>query len=202
MTRKITGLLVAIYAITFAFAALAAVRWPSLMIIVGLLTEDAPLAGVAEIDWRQIGIAYGGPYLLAAVCLYMSAAMVSARRHGGVIWFIMGCAAGFPCVFLVDFEPGWWQNPSILELGVCVAGLLSLLLGAAVWDLRLRRNRPAPVGEPVSAEAEITAPVATITKVKPKPRRVRPAGPVPAAIARQRASFAMHGRKAMQKRGW
>ena len=204
MTRRITGLFIAFYALVFAFAALTAVRWPSLMIGIGLMARDTPMDGLSGIDWRQIGIAYGGPYLLAGISFYMSAAMVSARRKGGVVWFFMGCIAGFPSVFLIDFEPGWWTDPSLGEMGAIVAFILSLLLGAAVWDLRLARRNPA-VATTKGSRAPAVASDDNIQTDTSKPKRRRwqpPPGPVPAAIARQRASFAMHGRKALQKRRW
>jgi hypothetical protein len=152
-------------------------------------------------------MAYGGPYLLAALCFYSSAAMISGRRHGGVLWYLMGLAAGFPTVYLVSFEAGWWNNPSIAEGAVAGAGLGALLLLSAVYELRRRPPVRVPHPEhPSEAEVAVAAapaplplPEPSVAIVRPRPAPTKPVF-VPAAIARQRASFAAHGRRMNAKR--
>ena len=57
MPRRLIALLIALYAIAFAFGAMAAIRWPSLMMVANVMLEDeAAMAGIAGIDWRQLGI--------------------------------------------------------------------------------------------------------------------------------------------------
>ena len=110
MLRKLIASLIAVYAIAFAFGALTAVRWPSIMMMVSWIVHDDVAAGLEAVDWRALGIAYGAPYLLAALCFYASAAMIAGRRPGGVLWYIMGLAAGFPTVYLVRSQtPGGSQ---------------------------------------------------------------------------------------------
>lgn len=211
MPRKLIAILIACYAIAFAFGALTAVRWPSIMMAVSWLAHDDFAEGLATVNWRELGIDYGGPYLLAALCFYCSAAMISARRRGAVAWYILGMAAGFPVFYLVTFEPGWYQDPSIAEGAVAGVGAVGVLLLMAVWELR---HRPArPVEEVVvleeAAPAARPAPVREIAADEDLPAVVRrPAfgtprtrpGFVPAAVARQRASFAHHGRKIAARR--
>jgi len=203
MLRKLIASLIAVYAIAFAFGALTAVRWPSIMMMVSWIVHDDVAAGLEAIDWRALGIAYGAPYLLAALCFYASAAMIAGRRPGGVLWYIMGLAAGFPTVYLVRFSDGWWNNPSPAEGAVAGAGIGALLLLSAVYELRKRKpervplaeQAPAPAARPVAvaaAPAPQDEPAAAIVRKRPSP--ARPAF-VPAAIARQRASFAAHGRR-------
>tara|TARA_R110002020_G_scaffold399971_1_gene609819 strand:+ start:54347 stop:55000 length:654 start_codon:yes stop_codon:yes gene_type:complete len=203
MLRKLIASLIAVYAIAFAFGALTAVRWPSIMMMVSWIVHDDVAAGLESVDWRALGIAYGGPYLLAALCFYSSAAMIAGRRHGGVLWYIMGLAAGFPTVYLVRFSDGWWNNPSPAEGAVAGAGIGAVLLLSAVYELRKRKPVRVPLVEPALAPA--VQPVAASPAPEPQAEpaaaivRKRPAAPkptfVPAAIARQRASFAAHGRR-------
>ena len=101
--------------IAFAFGALTAVRWPSIMMAMSWIVQDDIAGGLESVDWRELGIAHGGPYLLAALCFYCSAAMIAAKRPGGVLWYVMGLFAGIPCLYLVTFEPGWWNDPSAAE---------------------------------------------------------------------------------------
>ena len=197
MPRLLISLLTACYAIAFAFGAMAAIRWPSLMMLANLLFEDNAVASLNAIDWRQLGIAYGAPYFLAGLCLYASALAVSRKRKGAFTWFIMGSIAGFPCVFLVDFEPGWWQDPSAGEGAVAGAALGAILLAIAIWNLRPRRPRPAPAATVPAPALASPAPLLVQTAPSPqmpKPRRVAP------AIARQRAMWAAQGRRARQRR--
>ena len=204
MLRRLIAILLTIYAIAFAFGALTAVRWPSIMMALSWVVQDDVAAGLERVDWRQLGIAHGGPYLLAALCFYCSAAMSAARRPGGVVWYLMGVVAGIPCLYLVTFEPGWWHDPSAAEGAIAGACAGALLLALAVWELRLRPARPA------NAAAEdgplvLSQPVLVSEPLARAPARPVPAKParpamVPAAIARQRASFALHGRKIQAKR--
>ena len=211
MLRQLIAILITCFAIAFAFGALTAVRWPSIMMAVSWLAHDQLADGLATVNWRQLGIDNGGPYLLAALCFYCSAAMVSARRRGGVAWYLCGMGAGFPVFYLVTFEPGWWQDPSIAEGGVAGLGAVGVLLLLAVWELRYRPARPVEEAEVQPEEAQPV--VQTILVQQPagedepivvrKPvfgqPKTRP-GFVPAAVARQRASFAHHGRKAAARR--
>jgi len=86
MSRKLIAVLVSILAVCFAFAAMAAIRWPSIIMIVGFLSEDGAGEAMAGIDWRELGLIHGGPYFLAALCLYASSAMVAQIRHGALTW--------------------------------------------------------------------------------------------------------------------
>mgnify|MGYP006402880099 CR=1 FL=1 len=194
MLRRLIAILLTVYAIAFAFGALTAVRWPSIMMALSWVVQDDIAGGLESVDWRQLGIAYGGPYLLAALCFYCSAAMIAAKRPGGVLWYLMGVVAGIPCLYLVTFEPGWWNDPSAAEgaiAGVCAGALLLML---AVWELRLRAPRQA---ESPTQDAPLV-----LSEARQRPVPAQPARPafVPAAIARQRASFAMHGRKMNARR--
>jgi hypothetical protein len=206
MLRKLIASLIALYAIAFAFGALSAVRWPSIMMLVSWMVQDDIASGLGAVDWRALGIAYGAPYLLAAMCFYCSAVMISGRRGGGVLWYVMGLCAGFPTVYLVSFENGWWQDPSIAEGAVAGAAIGAVLLLSAVYELRkrapVRLARPE-AGAPAAAAPE---PVPATPLAEPAVAIIRPrATPpkpvfVPAAIARQRASFAAHGRRMNAKR--
>ncbi len=201
MLRKLIAILITVYAIAFAFGALTAVRWPSIMMVMSWMVQDDISGGLESVDWRQLGIAHGGPYLLAALCFYCSAAMIAARRPGGVLWYVMGLFAGIPCLYLVTFEHGWWHDPSTAEGAVAGACAGAVLLLLAVWELRLRKVKPVP------AEAEAAPMVLSSPVILQQPQAApvvvaRPAKPVfvPAAIARQRASFAAHGRKMQARR--
>lgn len=191
-------MLTALLAIVFAFGALVSVRWPSLIMAGSLISQDEVVAGLHEVNWRQLGVTYGAPYFLAALCFHFSALATSNRRHGSFTWFLLGCVAGYPVAFFVDFEPGWWQDPSLGELGLMNAAALSVLLAWAIWDLRQRKHEPmvaaaqVPDEEPVAVEEFHEIEDDAAPEPAPRPRR---RGPIPAAIARQRALFAEHGRK-------
>ena len=200
MSRRLIALLIALYAIAFAFGAMAAIRWPSLMMVANLLLEDeAAMAGVAGIDWRQLGIVYGAPYFLAALCLYAAALSLGNKKRAARVWYSMGVVAGFPCVFLVDFEPGWWQDPSAGEGAVAGAAAGAVLLGIAVWELcRKPKRKPEPLVEQQAGEPQVVYVQAPAPEPEtPKKRKYR--RPVPAAIARQRAHFAAEGRRMMAR---
>lgn len=199
MPRRLIALLIALYAIAFAFGAMAAIRWPSIMMVAGFMLEDDVMSGLQGIDWRALGIIYGAPYFLAALCLYASALSLGNKQKSARLWYVMGVAAGFPCVFLVDFEPGWWQNPSSAEGAVAGAAAGAVLLGIAVWELCRSSKPAAPVPDAVMPNDQVQQVVivqasdlepTSKAKVKRQIRR-----PIPAAIARQRAHFAAEGRK-------
>lgn len=196
MARQTTAFIIAIYAIGFAFAALAAVRWPSLVAIAGAFTNGAsPLAELGALaDWRELGIWYGTPYFLSALFFYAASTQVQRRRPGGVASFILGVMTGFPPFLVFDFQPGWWQAPTDFETVVLGASAFTVLLFGFVWELRVSPPEEAPeiVEAPVLAAPVI---VRHVAKAKPVRR-----GPVPAAIAMQRASFAAHGRRQMERR--
>ena len=210
MLRKLIALMITVYAIAFAFGALAAVRWPSIMMVVtATLAEGAPATGFENVNWRELGIIYGAPYFLAALCFYASAVMVSSRRAGSLTWFVMGCVAGFPCAFMVDFEAGWWRDPSSGEGAVAGAGVAALMLLAAI--LELRRKGPGVLAEErapakiVSEETgqEFVVIAARDIEAKEKASKIdrrRPQRIVSPAIARQRAHFAAQGAKMAVRR--
>ncbi|MHA7900829.1 MAG: hypothetical protein ACX94B_13275 [Henriciella sp.] len=196
MPRRLIALLIALYAIAFAFGAMAAIRWPSLMMVAGFMLEEEAMSGLAGIDWRELGIAYGAPYFLSALCLYAAALSLGNKHRSALVWYLMGVAAGFPCVFLVDFEPGWWHDPSAGEGAVAGAAAGAVLLGIAVWEL-CRKPAKKPDIQKVDPSQQqviyVQAPVPDTSAkpvIKQKYRR-----PIPAAIARQRAHFAAEGRK-------
>ena len=200
MPRRLIALLVALYAIAFAFGAMAAIRWPSLMMLASFMLEDDTMSGLNGIDWRELGIVYGAPYFLAALCFYASALSLNSKKWAARPWFFMGAVAGFPCVFLVDFEAGWWRDPSTGEGAVAGAAAGAFLLAIAVWQLTQRAKREPVAAEPAhSEEPQIVYVAAPAPEPKPKVKRqVR--APVPAAIARQRAHFAQEGRKMRARR--
>ena len=201
MSRRVIALLIAILAMAFAFCALAAIRWPSLMLLGGMFLKADIATAISSIEWRRIGIAYGAPYFLAGLCFYASSTMLAQRRHGSVAWYIMGCAAGFPCVFFMKFSPLWWRNPSPVEGAVAGGALAALLLGIAVWDLRKRPTREAEMEahpSPTPKRIEREAPETDLPPQKPAKPTIHRL--VPAAIAMQRAHFAAEGRKMMARR--
>jgi len=195
MPRRLIAILIALYAIAFAFGAMGAIRWPSIMMLADLFLDNDPVAGVADINWRELGIIYGAPYFLAALCLYAAALSLGNRQRAARVWYTMGVIAGFPCVFLVDFEPGWWQDPSAGEGAVAGAAAGAVLLGIAVWELCCKRM-PTPERPVETSHGQQVIYVQAPVEAAQKPEReIRYRRPVPAAIARQRAHFAAEGRK-------
>ncbi|MEM7492692.1 MAG: hypothetical protein AAF296_04880 [Pseudomonadota bacterium] len=198
MSRQTIALMIALYAIAFAFASMAAIRWPSVMMVLAFMIEGEGMKGVPDLNWRELGILYGAPYFLAALCLYASAMMLSQRRAGSVVWYAMGCVAGFPCAFLIEFESGWWRNPGIWE-SVAIGGALgAVLLGMAVWLLRDKRvNQELEVNSTSpSADLSDVTEVPKVIEVEadaaaPRTQRRRRVSP---AIAQQRARWAREGR--------
>jgi hypothetical protein len=197
MPRSIIALLIALYAIAFAFGAMAAIRWPSLMMMAAFVLEDDAMAGLSGIDWRELGIAYGAPYFLAALCLYASALSLGKKKRSAMIWYLMGCVAGFPCVFLVDFETGWWRDPSVGEGAVAGAAAAAILLGIAVWQLIQKPKQSVLEQAPQAPTAQ--APIIVNPAVEAQPAKPSRRKPVPAAIARQRAAWAAEGRKMLAR---
>lgn len=198
MPRRLIALLIALYAIAFAFGAMAAIRWPSLMMLASFMLEEEAMAGLTGIDWRELGIAYGAPYFLAALCFYAAALSLGNKQKAARLWYFMGAVAGFPCVFLVDFEAGWWRDPSAGEGAVAGAAAGAVLLGIAVWEL-CRSPKPAkPQAQNVAPDPQIIVSPEPEADTERKLRR-RYRKPVPAAILRQRAHFAAEGRKMMAR---
>jgi hypothetical protein len=197
MSRSIIALLIALYAIAFAFGAMAAIRLPSLMMMAAFVLEDDAMAGLSGIDWRELGIAYGAPYFLAALCLYASALSLGKKKRSAMIWYLMGCVAGFPCVFLVDFESGWWRDPSVGEGAVAGAAAAAILLGIAVWQL-IQKPKQSVLEQAPQAPA-VQAPIIVNPAVEAQPVKPSRRKPVPAAIARQRAAWAAEGRKMLAR---
>lgn len=210
MSRRLIALLIAGLAIVFAFGALSAVRWPSIMMFVTMFIHPDPALGLDNINWRELGIVYGAPYFLASLCYYASSVSVAGRRPGSIIWYTMGMIASTPVFYLVDFETGWWRDPSGPEGMVSGGILIILMLGIAVFLLRLRKVRPeieAAAGDDGNVTLTREQFDVLVARNEPqirteataeKPRRRRP---VPAAIARQRAHFAAEGRRMRARRG-
>ena len=205
MLRNSVAFIIALYAIGFAFAALAAVRWPTLIMLVALFGENASELS-AQGRWRELGLIYGLVYLVAALFFYITANQISRRKSGAPISYLAGVAIGFPPFILFDFEPGWWQHPDVYEQTVLFGAVLSVFLLGAVLELnRMRKRSPQttrPTEVPNHVAPQAAPPILLATPIQPQlpaaksrpVRRVRK--PVPAAILRQRQSFAHYGRKA------
>ena len=181
-------------------------RWPSLLLIVGLIGDDSvALAEMqAAVNWRELGLTFGLAYLFAAICFYTTSTLLTGHKRGAVVSYVAGLMIGFPPFLLFDFEPGWWQNPDLFEQIVIFAGVLSLFLFGAIWELARLRKPARKVSATSAAQPELVLnqrvrlePVnPDIAKGSMPTPKKRYRQPVPAAIARQRASFAYHGRKA------
>lgn len=202
MYRPATSFLTALLAITFAFGALVSVRWPSLIMAGGWVGAGEMTEGLQEVNWRELGVTYGGPYFLAALCFYFSALATANRRHGAFTWFVLACVSGFPVAFFIDFEAGWWKDPSLGELSIINAAALSVLLAWAIWDLRQRSKaeeflleEDVEAADAPEVQEYIEPEVAEVVPIRQARRR----RPVPAAIARQRQMFAAQGRKQMAR---
>ena len=208
MSRRLIAFLIALVAIFFAFACLTAIRWPSMMMVVTLFFHPDPSLGHELVNWRELGFAYGAPYFLASLCFYASAATVS-RKKGGLAWYLMGCASASPALFMVSFKDGWWMDPSGPQ-GILAGGALILaMLGTAVFLLAGERpasNGPVEAGEDgVHLSREQFQQLLAHRAAQPEPDAPQPVrrrrGPVPAAIARQRAQFAADGRRMLARQG-
>ena len=64
MSRRLIALLISVLAIVFAFGALAVIRWPSIVMFVGMFFHPDPSLGLDGINWRELGFVYGGPRLI------------------------------------------------------------------------------------------------------------------------------------------
>lgn len=197
--------IIALYAIGFAFAALAAVRWPTLLMLVTFFGDSASQIN-AEINWRELGLIYGLIYLVAAFLFYTTSSLISQHKAGSVVTYVFAIGVGFPPFLMFDFEPGWWQNPDLFEQTVMFAGLISLFLFSAILELNRTRKQPitpaqAPnIAPAVVAEAMQAAPLILAPPIQDRPPVKPRRKPVSAAILRQRQSFAYHGRKAKARR--
>lgn len=213
MVRMTVAFLTSLYAIGFAFAAFTAVRWPSLIAAGALFGDDASTLNQIQglMNWRELGIHIGAPYIFAAFLFYTSATLIARKAHGAVTWFVMAVAVGFPPFVLFDFKPGWWQAPDAFEQGVIVAAVFTIFLFSMVWELRARRGAKArhaaqaAPAQPVAMAPVQHAPEPIVVYAQPamlQAPKVKPIRrqPVPAAIARQRACFAEYGRKAAMAR--
>jgi hypothetical protein len=196
MSRRLICLLLTLYAIAFAFGALTAVRWPSIVMVMGWIVKDDVEGGLSAINWRELGITHGAAYLFASLGYYASSALLGARRNGAVGWYLFGLAASVPAVFLVHFSPQWWMDPTPVEgaLAGLIAGACLLLI--AVWALR--RRAPDVMDIPATAETQANPALAAATAQPPQAKTARLPGVkkkhpplfVPdVMVARQRALF-------------
>lgn len=211
MPRRLIAFLIALLAIAFAFASLAAIRWPSIVMFLGLFFHPDPSLGLEAVNWRELGFAYGAPYFLASLCYYASAASVGRRAKGAPAWYVLGCCAASPSLYMVHFDTGWWMDPGSAQ-GIWAGGaVIVALLGTAVFLLRHRRPHEeaadeAPAGGVHLTQEQFDALIARRDAVRapepaPETPRQRRRGPVPAAIARQRAQFAADGRRMLARQG-
>ena len=211
MLRSSIALIVAIYAIGFALAALTAVRWPSLLMLAAFLGEGGnALQDVqALVSWRELGLTYGLAYLIAAFFFYSASTLISRAGRGSVVCYILGAGIGFPPFLLFDFEPGWLQSPDTFEQIVLGAAVFTVILFSAVLELSGKKrsiNQESATPKPLILNQKITSAQATDPirvpaqvlplQSTPAPMKQKGRKPVPAAIARQRACFAAHGRRA------
>ncbi|MEM1150953.1 MAG: hypothetical protein AAGI03_10390 [Pseudomonadota bacterium] len=204
MSRQLLALMVALFAVAFTVAALAVMRWPTILMVMNLALEDGIGPAMEGVNWRELGLMYGVPYLFSGVFLYVASQLISQRRHGSFTTYVLGCALGFPCAFMVDFEAGWWRDPSSAEGAVAGAGVIALLMALAVWELRKGKPTKSIVAEP--EEEMVTLPASVIAALGAQP--AAPAGPTPrskplrkpsAAVLNQRAHFAREGRKMLER---
>lgn len=203
MTRRLIALLLIVYAMAFAFGAMTAVRWPSIVMVMGWIVTDDVAGGLKSVDWRQLGITHGGAYLLAAVCYYASAATIAARKKGAVLWYLMAMAASVPTIFLVHFNPEWWLDPSAGEGALAGLAAGALLLLMAVWELRCRSPEEIAEEQEMLEAAPPTAAVyqPAMAAAPPARRRRPPVFISDVIVQRQRAMFiAQARRKAEQRR--
>lgn len=200
MARRLIALLLIVYAMAFAFGAMTAVRWPSIVMVMGWIVADDVAGGLKSVDWRQLGITHGGAYLLAAVCYYASAATLAARKKGAVLWYLMAMAASMPTLFLVHFDPEWWLDPSAGEGALAGLAAGALLLLMAVWELRYRSPQEiAEEREMLEAPAAIYQPVAAAPAPAVRTRRP-PVFIADVVVQRQRAMFIAQARRKAERR--
>ncbi|MEO0881108.1 MAG: hypothetical protein AAFY34_00125 [Pseudomonadota bacterium] len=195
--------MIAIYAIGFAFVALAALRWPSLLMIGAAFAYTGnPITEIhTAISWREIGLVYGTPYFLSAICFYASSTQLQRRGRGSILAFLFGVTLGFPPFLIFDFQPGWWGHPSLFETVMMGAAAVTVLILLMIWQLRWRAPEPeAPlILDTAIVRVPAVASVAAHADTEPATKSVVRRRPVPAAIARQRASFAAHGRRQLAR---
>lgn len=206
MSRRLICLLLTIYAIAFAFGALTAVRWPSIVMVMGWIVQDDVKGGLDGVNWRELGITHGAAYLFASLGYYASSALLGARKGGAVAWYLFALAASVPAVFLVHFNPSWWENPTAGEgaLAGLMAGAMLLLI--AVWELRKRpleyvdvEVTPETMTNPVVAAALRGEPLATEKPVKVK-KKHPPLFVPDIMVARQRAFLIAQARRKQARR--
>ncbi len=210
MSRRLVAILLTIYAIAFAFGALTAVRWPSIVMVMGWIVADDVERGLGGVNWRELGIAHGAAYLFAALGYYASGATLAARKGGAVGWYLFALAFSIPSVFLVHFDADWWQNPSAGE--GAMAGLMAgaVLLLIAVWELR--RRPPEFMDVEVTPETMANPAIAAAVARQQAPVLARPEKPVKVkkkqpplfvpdiVVQRQRAMFIAQARRQKEAR--
>lgn len=196
MSRRLVCLLLTLYAIAFAFGALTAVRWPSIVMVTGWIVKDDVEGGLSAINWRELGITHGAAYLFASLGYYASSALLGARKSGAVGWYLFGLAASVPAVFLVHFSPQWWLDPTPGEgaLTGLLAGACLLLI--AVWALRRRppdvvdmAEKPETMANPALAAATALPEQANTARSPGVKKKYPPLFVPDVMVARQRALF-------------
>lgn len=201
MPRKLVAVLISLFAVGFAFAAMSAIRWPTIMLAVTFLHNENAGAALSGVNWRQLGLIHGAPYFIASLCLYAASAMISRRQRGAVASYILGCMFGFPCIYLVSFETGWWHDPSAGEGIVAGLGVIALLLFFAVWDLRRKPTRPQATAS--EEQSLVTIPASLLAQLQPAagaPQAPKvPQRPRSAAIRAAQASYVREGRKMLAR---
>lgn len=203
MYRQSVAFLIALYAIGFAFVALAALRWPSLLMLgTAFAYTGNPITEIhTAISWREVGLIYGTPYFLAALCFYAASTQLQRRGRGTILSFVAGIVFGFPPFLIFDFQPGWWGEPSLFESVMLGAAAVTVLIFLMIWQLRWRA--PETAKPMVLDQAIVRIPAEPLPMIEPEIAVVKKTAvrrrPVPPAIARQRASFAAHGRRQLAR---
>lgn len=198
MPRRLICLLLILYAIAFAFGAMTAVRWPSIVMVMGWIMTDDVAGGLNSVDWRQLGIAHGSAYLIAALGYYAAAAILAARKKGAVLWYLVAMAASVPTIFLVHFRPDWWLDPTAGEGAMAGLAAGAGLLLIAVWELRYRSP------EELAEEREMLE-AAPLRAQRSSPReksatRRPPVFVSDIVVQRQRALFMAQARRRRERR--
>ena len=200
MLRRLIAILLTVYAIAFAFGALTAVRWPSIVMVMGWIVQDDVADGLKGVNWRELGIAHGAAYLFAAIGYYAAGATIAGRKGGAVGWYLLALAASIPSVFLVHFDPLWWQDPSAGE--GAMAGLMAgaVLLFIAVWELRKRPVEMIDVEVPdgmseATAVQQAMQRATKAPKIKPPKKKQPPVFVPDIVVQRQRAMFIAQARR-------
>lgn len=203
--RRLIAILLTIYAIAFAFGALTAVRWPSIVMVMGWIVQDDVANGLKGVNWRELGITHGGAYLFAALGYYAAGATIAARKGGAVGWYIFALCFSVPSVFLVHFDPEWWLDPSAGE--GAMAGLMvgAVLLLIAVWELRKRPVEMMDVEVPEGMDEATAVQMAMMRARKPEkvkpPKKKHPPVFVPdIMVQRQRAFLIAQARQKQARR--